>query len=203
MNNKEIKQRYKEIINKSTPDVLNKILEDCDKRESEVFKMNDEYRTNRRGLFIKIASLMAMFTICLIGTVGYNQYKVETLISLDVNPSVEMKLDKKGRVVNTQALNKDGEKILENIKVSNENANTAVTGVVDSMIENGYINEYKNSVLLSVKDKDLKKGEELKEEVNNKFNNNLTELSMGMSGREVDRITREEKRGMQMDQMEK
>ena len=86
-----------------------------------------------------------------LGTVDYSTLEIKNASSiyLDVNPSVEIKVHK-NRVIETVANNEDGETILEHIHLKGVDIETALYAVVGSMYTNGFLNEDKNSILVSV-----------------------------------------------------
>ncbi len=175
MNRKEIKKKYNNIIDELVPNVLEKVLEKCEIVENKEFEMesNVNLKENKIYKYRYIMAFVTIFLICLFGVIGYNKYNVDSVISLDVNPSITIKTNNSGKVINAKALNKEGDKILKETKLNSEKIEIAVNELINIMIKNGYIDEYKNSVLLSVNNKDNFKGEELKEKLSKKIDKTL------------------------------
>lgn len=73
-------------------------------------------------------------------------------IYLDVNPSVEIKVNK-NKVIETKANNEDGENILSNIHLKGVDVKTALYAVIGSMYTLGYIDTDTNSILVSVENR--------------------------------------------------
>ena len=109
-----------------------------------------------------------------IGAYGaWNGNRTASIVQLDVNPSVELQVDKDGDVIRTSALNPDGEKILEGMKLKGADADTAVNAIVGSLLRHGYIDELANSILLTVEDENAARGAKLKEELTEEINDIL------------------------------
>ena len=95
----------------------------------------------------------------------FNQPTVSTTVTLDVNPSIEIKADQEEIVLDVVALNEDAKIIMDDIEFEGTNLETTVNALIDSMIGNGYINKNTNSVLLSVDNKDENVGNAIKDKL--------------------------------------
>ena len=109
------------------------------------------------------AALALVFLGGVINTVGTKllQNTVSNTVSLDVNPSIEIKLNRNERVVAVVPLNEDAEKVVGSMDFSGVPLDLAVNALIGSMVRNGYLSEYANSVLVTVDDRDEAKAEEL------------------------------------------
>lgn len=177
MKTKELKNKIKDSFNDQTPNNLNIIQGKCE----NTFQLAKQENTKNKS-FVKVLA----FTMCaalvfslgaVIGNYGpkITAMAAETSIYLDVNPSVEIKINRHHRVSECVANNEDGEKILESMKLKGVEINTALYAIVGSMYTNGYLNEDANSILVSVQHK---KGPEeivlddLTNQINNVFKDN-------------------------------
>ena len=125
--------------------------------------------TNRKKLLAGLGA--AAILLAGVGAYGiWGTDRAVSVVQLDVNPSVEIHVDKEGDVLKTNALNKDGEKVLEGMKLKGSDADTAVNAIVGSLLRHGYIDELANSILLSVEDEDTVRGAKLKEELTEEIN---------------------------------
>ena len=77
-----------------------------------------------------------------------------TVVMLDVNPSIRLEVNDRNVVVDAQAVNSDAEKIAADISIVGKKYDEAVKVTVNAMQKNGYITELKNSVLVTVVDGD-------------------------------------------------
>ncbi|MCC8049672.1 MAG: PepSY domain-containing protein [Lachnospiraceae bacterium] len=89
----------------------------------------------------------------------------EAVVTVDVNPSVSLELNSRNRVLSAAALNEDGEQILEGMDLKGTDVTVAVNALIGAMLQNGYLTEQENSVLLSISGKNETAGEELQSEL--------------------------------------
>lgn len=96
--------------------------------------------------FIFAASLAVLFLGGSTGAYAYYQTPVSYL-SLDINPSVELGINAFDKVVQVEAYNEDGEKILEEVDIVGSDVTEAVGELVSSADNNGYIAEDGSTVV--------------------------------------------------------
>ena len=78
------------------------------------------------------ATATCLLVLCL-GLVGYYLYFTPvTVISVDVNPSVELGINRFDKVVSIEAFNDEGEKIVNSVKVQHLNYKDAVDKLLDT-----------------------------------------------------------------------
>ena len=149
MNYDPIEAKLKSALQKATPDILDDILEGCDREKGQVISM--EKRKNKK--LSRILSIAAVFVLLIAGVFLYKNFTgsdAAALVSIDVNPSIELEVDADERIIIARALNDDGKKVLSGMKLEGTDLNTGVNAIVGSMRKNGYIDELRNSVLVSV-----------------------------------------------------
>ena len=93
--------------------------------------------------YTKIAGIAAVFAITVVS--GFAYATPTSYISLDVNPSIEYSLNTFNRVLSVTAVNDDGEKIIVDLDVKNNEISEAVQKTVDKLIEGGYISNDENA----------------------------------------------------------
>ncbi len=130
------------------------------------------YMEKKRKLPI-MATISTLCVVCLlfIGGLYYNNnYKVTSKVGIDVNPSIELKINQKEKVLEVIANNEDGKKIISDMDLKGSDINVAVNALIGSMVKNGYITELANSILISVENNDNAKAETLRQEILNQIN---------------------------------
>lgn len=108
-----------------------------------------ERRNRRPGVFFGLAVSMKSFSaaVCLAllvtaGTVGYSVVRTPvSYISIDVNPSIELALNRLDRVVSAAAYNEDGEIVLDRISVKGKPYVEAIDTIVESDAMSGYLTQ--------------------------------------------------------------
>ncbi len=180
MTNKKVEKILKNEIKEEVPNVLDSILLNCKERKNNM--NGSETNSNIKRKWFKPAFALALTAFVVAFGIlysGYNSfYSTDSIIEFDVNPSVELKVNKKERVIDAKALNEDGEKILKDMDLKRSDLNVAVNAIIGSMYKEGYISEIKNSILVSVKNDDMKKSKELQQELSKRINEILNGYSV-------------------------
>ena len=168
MNQKDINKMIRTAVEHSVPDVLDSILSDCEEQKGNVIQMNNKEtngnKTIKTGWIKTLGLVAAALVFIIVGLGGRNIYRarsVESIISLDINPSIIMEVNKKEKVLQVKPLNEEAEIVVGGMDLKNTNLETAVNALIGSMLKNGYIDEIANSILISVQNKDKEKGAEL------------------------------------------
>lgn len=161
MKHNEIEAKLKNAVSNAAPDVLENILRACDQKKGTVIEMEQKTNTNKgknKALRVcaAIAAAAAMLVMgVLIGrgsghTLPLYAADIAAIISLDVNPSVELRVDATEKVLAAEARNADGEAVLAGMELAGTQLNVAVNAIVGSLLKLGYIDELANSILISV-----------------------------------------------------
>ena len=171
MRNKKLENIIKYEIQENVPDVLDNILSNCKGKE---FKMKKEVKSFPLKPVIAFASFIVLAV--LIGVIVFNNNTkrvLDSTVYFDGNPSIEIKVDNKNKVMGANALNVDGKKILKDMDLVNTDLKVAVNAIVGSMYKEGYISELKNSILVTVDNKDENKRVNLQTELEKEINETL------------------------------
>ena len=88
---------------------------------------------------------------------------MDSIVALDVNPSIELKINKEEEVISAEALNGDAGTILDGMDLKGTKLNVAINALIGSMVKNGYLSDLANSVLVSVENEDREKGAALQQ----------------------------------------
>ncbi|MDO5407530.1 MAG: hypothetical protein Q4F28_09400 [Eubacteriales bacterium] len=125
------------------------------------------HRQNRG--WMRRFALAAAACICVAfvggGMIQYRDRKVDSVIGIDVNPSVELSINRKHRVLGTRALNTDAVEIMTDMDLKGVELNVAVNAVIGSMVTHGYLDELDNAILVTVSNDSVAKATELRTSV--------------------------------------
>lgn len=117
--------------------------------------------------FVRVASAAAAFFL-VIG-LGYGVYSYNSpfsYIDMDINPSVEITANRYNRIIDIEALNGDGEKLINKESFKNKSLKEGIQGLLQNAIEEGYIKEnLENAVMLTVSSKNEKKAAEVEKSI--------------------------------------
>lgn len=165
----DIEKRIHRGMNQLAPDVFQNVLADTGpKLKSEVWLAQEEHKDSR-NFWMRAARTAAVLAACCVLILGLAVYqislKVDSVVEIDVNPSLELQLNRNAQVVRVNALNADGVKILDDTQENLKRAklDEAIHVLVNTMVRDGFLNEEKNSVLVSVDHGDADKSEELQQ----------------------------------------
>lgn len=180
MDNREIEKRIHAAVCSATPDKLDDIMKACGIREQT------EQQPERKTIYLKpkkkkpaykvFGSVAAALIICIAGVLAFGKggaSEAAAIIGLDVNPSIQLSVDDNGKVIEASAVNKDGEKILDDMSLAGTDMKVAANAIVGSMLQQGFLNDISNSILVSVQAKDSAKGTSLQEELSSSLNQYL------------------------------
>lgn len=99
------------------------------------------------------------------GTLHYQNQVIRTVVDIDINPSIEINLNRKSKVVSATGLNREAEALLESIQIKGEDAGTAVETIMLEAKAQQYFVQRENAVLLSVSTKNENSAAQLEEEL--------------------------------------
>lgn len=167
MNNRQIEESIKQSIAFDTPDLFDKIVSaPVQKLPEEDYIVKERPKRNASKLqllYTACTSLAIVFLICF-GLI-HNYYSVDTIVAIDVNPSVEISLNKSYKVLNVKANNEDAASLIKDKSFKNKNCDDVISELTMSLSSSGYINKNKNSILVSVSNSNEVKADEVKTRV--------------------------------------
>ena len=190
MTDHELEQRIRAAVEHATPDRLDEILSSCGQQnivtntpvcrartdgqtEGAIIYMSERKNQNSRFGGVKksltaIAAAAAMFVLCF-GGYSLSQKNaapvVDSVVMLDVNPSLSLSVDAEEKVLSAEALNEDAEKVLGSMELKDTSLEVAVNAIIGSMLQKGYLGDLQNAILVSVENDDAARGEALQKKV--------------------------------------
>ncbi len=163
MKNRQIEQRLKKALEHAAPCDIDAVPSRCDERKGTVIPMT----IKKKKMGVAALIIAACFVLVVIGGgiglgFGYHQANaVASVVMLDVNPSIELKVNKDERVLQAVPLNEDAQVILDGMDLKDTQLKVAVNAIMGSLLKNGYIDELANSILLTVEDNDPTRASQL------------------------------------------
>lgn len=163
MKKTSMESRLRVIAEKETPDVLGSVFRELGKEPMMelTVKKNPEGKKAARPFLRRMGSLAAAAALA-VGVYGcYIHYSVDAVVGIDVNPSLELRVNRGEKVLSANALNEDARIVLEGMKLENVDVDVAVNAVIGSMLKNGYLGEGDNAINICVEDDNAARGEAL------------------------------------------
>lgn len=167
MTNERMEQRLASAVEKTAPDDVNGVLSRCEMRKGTVINMPNTKTATKKWIMAAAACL----AVILVGAAVLLQQAnaVATVVSLDVNPSIELKVNSSEKVLSCTPLNDDAKAILaemgEGADLKGAKLEVAVNAIVGSLVRNGYLDSISSAIMISVEDKNTERAEKLRSEL--------------------------------------
>ena len=168
MTNEQMERRLASALDKTAPDDVNGVLSRCDERKGTVIPMTTKKTVNRKWTTL-VAACLAVMLLCGGGVFYQQAHAVASVVSLDVNPSIELKVNRSEKVLVCTPLNEDAKAILADMSngadLKGAKLDVAVNAIVGSLVRNGYLDSISSAIMISVEDKDTARAEKLQREL--------------------------------------
>jgi len=168
MTNKKMEQRLAAALEKTAPDDVSGVLSRCEARKGTVIPMTTKKTVNRKWTTL-VAACLAVMLLCGGGVFYQQAHAVASVVSLDVNPSIELKVSRNEKVLACVPLNEDAKAILADMSngadLKGAKLDVAVNAIVGSLVRNGYLDSISSAIMISVEDKDAVRAEKLQREL--------------------------------------
>ena len=168
MTDRELEQRLHTALDHAAPNDVNGVLSRCESGKGTVIQMtntNENKKTNaKKWAPMAVAACLALLLVG--GGAGYYYQSVNgvaSIVSLDVNPSIELKVNKNEKVLSATPMNDDAKEILDGMNLKGTQADVAMNAIIGSLLQHGYVDELANSILITVEDDDQARGEKLQQ----------------------------------------
>ena len=169
---KTIEKKLSDAVNRLIPeDMYSRIEKSVSSAGYPTTKKDEENYMNKKTKSITkwmsaaaAACLLAAFG--LFGGIFYaNNMAVDTVVDIDVNPSIQISTNKKDVVLKVDALNSDGEAVLDGMNLKNADIKVAVNAIIGSMVRCGYLTDADNGILVSVHNEDTNRALGIRNEI--------------------------------------
>ena len=168
MTNEQMERHLASAVEKTAPDDVNGVLSRCEERKGTVIPMTTKKTTKRRWTSL-IAACLAVMLLGGGGLFYQRANAVASVVSLDVNPSIELKVNRSEKVLVCTPLNEDAKAILADMSngadLKGAKLDVAVNAIVGSLVRNGYLDSISSAIMISVEDKDTARAEKLQREL--------------------------------------
>ncbi len=181
--NKNIQKNLSDAVRQMIPDdMYERISQNIVPETERIMNMNTPVTVKKSPMkWIGIVAAACLLIVC--GTLGGFYYSgnmmVDSIVDIDVNPSIEISTNKKDKVLCVSAVNEDADKIIDGMNLKNVDLKVAVNAIIGSMVQNGYLIDDQNGILVSVQNDDTQKASKIRNLVisdiqNSLVNNNVT-----------------------------
>lgn len=170
MTDHELERRLRTALDHAAPNDLEGVLSRCETGKGTVIDMTNTVETKKKKKrWAPLAAAACLALVLVGGGGGYYYYSannaVASLVSLDVNPSIQLEVNKNEKVLSATPMNDDGAEILDGMDLKGTQADVAMYAIIGSLLQHGYVDELANSILITVEDDDKARGEKLQQEL--------------------------------------
>lgn len=170
MTDHELERRLRTALDHAAPNDLEGVLSRCETGKGTVIDMTNAVETKKKKRrWAPLAAAACLALVLVGGGGGYYYYSannaVASLVSLDVNPSIQLEVNKNEKVLSATPMNDDGAEILDGMDLKGTQADVAMYAIIGSLLQHGYVDELANSILITVEDDDQARGEKLQQEL--------------------------------------
>lgn len=168
MTNLELERRLADAVSRAAPNDFEGVLSRCETQKGNVIRMTTNKKNSvRRSL---IAACLALALVGGGGGMVYQQaFAVASVISLDVNPSIELKVNKNEKVLVCEALNAEAKTVLADMNggadLKGTKVDVAVNAIIGALMRSGYLDSLSSAILISVEDGDQTRAARLQQEL--------------------------------------
>lgn len=144
---------------RTAPNDVADVLSRCTEKGSTTVK-----KTTPKKWIMAIAACLA---VILIGSgLFYRQaHTVASVVSLDVNPSIELEVSRNEKVLRCTALNDDAKRVLAELdggaQLNGTSLNVAVHAIIGGLVRSGYLTGDSSALLISVEDSNANRAAKL------------------------------------------
>ena len=134
----------------------------------------DKKRNRTRRIWMQLGAVAAALILVFGINLTYANFRVDSVVGIDVNPSLEISVNRNEKVLSVQALNKDAEIVLDGMDLKNVDLDVAVNAIIGSMLKNGYLDKANNAINICVENSDPQRSEALSRKLTDAVNSILT-----------------------------
>ena len=169
MTNEKMEQRLASALEKTAPDDVSGVLSRCEVRKGTVSSMKANHTIIKKKWATLVAACLAVILLGGGGVLYQQANAAASVVSLDVNPSIELRVSRSEKVLACAPLNEDAKAILADMgggaDLKGAKLDVAVNAIVGSLVRNGYLSSISSAIMISVEDKNTARAEKLQREL--------------------------------------
>ena len=159
MTNEKMEQRLASALEKTAPDDVSGVLSRCEVRKGTVSSMKANHTIKKKWATL-VAACLAVILLGGGGVLYQQANAAASVVSLDVNHSIELRVSWSEKVLACAPLNEDAKAILADMgggaDLKGAKLDVAVNAIVGSLVRNGYLSSISSAIMISVEElKDL------------------------------------------------
>ena len=170
MTDQKLETRLARELAQAAPNDLEGVLSRCQEQNGKVIPMTKTKAARPIRWRALIAACLALVLVG--GGAGMfyqNANAVTSVVSIDVNPSIELRVNRDGKVLSCTPLNEEAHIALEEMNdgkdLEGAKLTVAVNAIVGALVRHGYLDGLSSAILVSVEDRDQARAQRMEEEL--------------------------------------
>lgn len=184
LTNEEVEYRIAKAVVKNVPDLYEEAANTPVTPLAMVDDILPRQYPRQKRVLPRLAAACLLLVLFGGSFFAYTWFSVKAILSIEVNPSVALSINRYERVIDARAMNSDGDDLLDELSLKGLKLETAMDALMGAMNRKGYL-QNRDNIHLFVDGKDEKFNQELYEEVDemlahlapNMVTDNVTEES--------------------------
>ena len=150
MTERQLEERLRAALEHAAPNDVEGVLSRCAPRQGGAIPITAARARPKKHRWLPLAAAACLVLAVTGGGVGYylQSNTVASIISLDVNPGVELTVNRQEKVLSAAPTNEDAVDILDGMELKGTPLDVAMNAIVGSLVKNGYVDELANSILI-------------------------------------------------------
>ena len=165
MTNEKLEQCLAQALEKTAPHDVDGVLSRCEKRKGTEIPMKTKPHSLKK--WMAMAACLALLLLCGGGLFLRQANAVASVVSIDVNPSIELRVNQNEKVLACVPMNDDAHAILADMgdgeDLKGAKLDVAVNAIVGSLVRNGYLESISSAIMISVEDRDQSRAHRLQQ----------------------------------------
>ncbi len=181
MKNNRIEQHIYSAIDKAPIDLLSNIKsQPVSKMENHDFITRQDTHVDSKRYWKPLMAFSSMAAVFLLVFMGWwSQYNpVDSVIYIDVNPSIQVSIDKNEKVIDLITLKSEDKDLIANIDYKDKDLYWVAEQLLDVLIAEGYIDTLHHTMLVSVLNENPEIGNKQSTQLNSSIREHLQKQSI-------------------------
>ena len=143
----------------------------------------------------KYLFILPVLLLVIAGIIYYTNYRVDSLLFIEVNPSFELKLNSQDKVIDIIGKNDDAKTFLKDFKISKKDVDLVMESITIKLLEKGFLIDESSNMIITVSSKKASKAEILQNRLQERIQERLTEknskakiYSQGISSEDMESL---------------
>lgn len=178
MKKEALLESLRQAVAQETPNILD-TLPPVPAQQGRIIMLTEEMGNQKRKRTLPLLAAAAALLLVVGGGFGWQSWNaIDSRILLDVNPSLELRTNRWEKVLEVDAINEDAIKILDGMDLRGTDLKVATNAIIGSMVNQGYIDEARNSVLVTVENKNSTRSKAIQQELTLQIGDTLRQNSI-------------------------